>query len=100
MIDNISVSRFVGVDNQTSENQDLKIFPNPSNGSFTVLIPSNENFDQLKLIDFLAQTVFVKNITGQTKMVKVDPDQKLNSGIYFLKLTGSSKTTSKRVVVH
>jgi len=100
MIDNISVSRFVGVDNQTSENQDLKIFPNPSNGSFTVLIPSNENFDQLKLIDFLGQTVFVKNITGQTKMVKVNPDQKLNSGIYFLKLTGSSKTTSKRVVVH
>lgn len=70
----------------------LSVYPNPSNGNVTVL--SEQNIDELKVVDMLGQTVYWG--TPQAKKVAL---QLNHEGSYFITVTSGEKISMKRIIV-
>jgi PKD repeat protein len=82
-------------------NMNLRIFPNPSNGQFALLIENaNANQLTLELSDLrgsLIQTVELNNLSGT---IQHDFNkQELTSGVYFLKIKEDNKSVVTKVII-
>ena len=69
---------YVGL-GEKQENQNLKVFPNPSNGVFTV-----EGTGNLRITNLLGQEILTKEINGPTTI-------ELPTGVYFVQLNGMTR---------
>ncbi len=92
-------SSFIGaVEFNGSDPEALKIYPNPINENTTVKFfnPANDVF-RMKLTDSKGRVIRqYENLTGnEIKIEKKD----LKSGVYFIELTGESKTYRGKVIV-
>jgi hypothetical protein len=73
---------------------EINIFPNPSNGSFTICFGS-ENIKEIVLTDILGN-ILLKQIPINETKIKVD---NLNEGIYILSvLKTDNKVTSRKII--
>ncbi len=99
MIDNVSISQFLGTGETALKNDELQVFPNPSDGSFTVIIPRYRTMSHLQLTNRLGQTVYSLKLTGKSKHIDVHLVNKLASGLYFLKISGTGKPLTGKIVV-
>ena len=99
-IDNIAVSQYVGIEEGIANSNEVGIFPNPNNGNFTVTLPEESDFDQMELVNYLGQTVLSKSIEGTNSTIKIQRKPEWNAGTYFLKLSGNTATTVKKVVLY
>ena len=72
---------------------ELKVYPNPSNGSFT--ISSNSNIDELKITDILGQTIYEAKSNTTNTTLQID-----KPGIYFITVTTGKETTTKKVIIN
>lgn len=97
-IDNISVTHTVGVENETSTSDDFRVFPVPTTGDFTVVLPYNNSYNQISLINQLGQQVYSTSIEDKANRVTIK-NQNLKSGIYFIRLTGKYYTKTKKIIV-
>lgn len=74
----------------TSNN--MRVYPNPSTGSFQVIYSGN--IDELKISDMLGQTVY------ETKLNTVNTTLQLkDAGVYFVTITVGTETITKKVIV-
>jgi subtilisin family serine protease len=86
----------VGIDEITSENQNVSVYPNPASDVLNVMIRNpRANSAALVVKNVLGQTVITKNISAQSQDLLLDVSA-LKSGIYFLQAgEGSSMKTVK-----
>lgn len=84
----------------TSENSpaeilnDITVFPNPSNGSFTIDI-NNAGIKEIRLTDLLGNNVFQQRINNQAK-VNIE---NLPAGTYILMVIDKdNKTTNRKII--
>lgn len=79
-----------------SELQDGKItlFPNPSNGFFTLNTEISEG--TMEIIDLSGKTVFKQNITGANSVI--DATQ-LSKGMYFIKLQNNKQSLVEKLII-
>ncbi|MGB1040671.1 MAG: T9SS type A sorting domain-containing protein [Flavobacteriales bacterium] len=75
----------------------INIFPNPSNGNFTLFIEdyNHSNFN-LNVIDVTGKLVYNQQINSPQTFINLE---KLNRGIYFIQLNDGVNRTSKRIVI-
>jgi aminopeptidase N len=77
----------------------VQVFPNPTSGAFTVVLPSGigEN-SELLLFDFQGRRLFQQYIPSWhgEKEIRIN---KLEKGIYFLQLRSGKASYQKRIVV-
>ena len=99
-IDNIAVSQYVGIEDGVTDPNEVGVFPNPNNGNFTVTLPAGSDFNQLELVNYLGQIVLNKNIDGNSNSIKIQRKAEWHAGTYFLKLSGNTATTVKKVVLY
>lgn len=97
-IDNINISRnAVGIKNVFSE-EELNVFPNPSQGAFNITLDmKNKNNLSLKLYDALGREIrdFSEGVkTNNTIIVSGLP-----VGAYYIKADNGTFTAQKRVIV-
>jgi uncharacterized repeat protein (TIGR03803 family) len=78
--------------NQLSSNNQLTIYPNPSNGAFT--IKSTKIIDALKVTNLLGQVIY----TAQPKQTQCTFNIGA-TGMYFVTVTADNETETKKVVV-
>jgi uncharacterized repeat protein (TIGR03803 family) len=82
----------LGVNNLTAAPGDVKVYPNPSNGIFTVETgnshPSGTN--NIKIYNVLGEQVFQEYSNEKTTNISVAD---LSSGVYFLKVLTPEGTT-------
>ncbi len=76
--------------------QSLRIFPNPSNGTFSLEIPAGKY--QLSIFDAAGQAVFRKSIHSNGNVVPVEIPQ-AKSGVYLLQIHGDGKAINKRLLI-
>ena len=76
----------------TNGYEQTNIYPNPSNGSFS--ITSNHIIDDIKIANILGQTVYEAKPNYENTILKID-----NSGIYFISITSGKETITKKVIV-
>lgn len=76
--------------------EDINITPNPNSGSFSVSIPENNTFTDLKVIDITGRIVYNQSISKSTLNISLNH---LKAGIYFVEVSNEDSNLSKKVVV-
>ncbi|MEE2931384.1 MAG: S8 family serine peptidase [Bacteroidota bacterium] len=79
-------------------NQEVMIFPNPTNSKFTLILTNNHDNTIIRLLDKLGREIFVDNINKLMETYQREFDlSEYSSGIYFLEIISNSGTVSKKV---
>jgi polyhydroxybutyrate depolymerase len=73
---------FVGIDENPVDEISFSIFPNPSNGVFTLELKNNTHAD-IKIVDVLGETIFEEKITDSKTVINLNNKP---SGIYFYQI--------------
>jgi hypothetical protein len=83
------------------ENMDsqLRIMPNPNNGTFRVLLNDTEDFSVISVYSPVSGKVFEKNVGVKDKEIELDL-QYLPAGLYILCLRDSSGFIARKVIIH
>ncbi|HKR04705.1 MAG TPA: kelch repeat-containing protein [Bacteroidia bacterium] len=87
--------------NNPPKADELLIFPNPANSSFTILFSSAERQTiQLRIYNSLGEQIyFSKEVIAKGKFEKEINAENLSSGIYFLQLQMKNGMMSRKVLV-
>jgi len=72
---------------------EVKVYPNPSNGSFTVIVPAKA---QLAVVDITGKQVFVKKLVSGNNYIDLTRQAK---GIYQLRIVSGNSVYIKKAVV-
>ena len=94
MSNNQSCSAIVGINELVGENN-LMVYPNPSNGDFIIEIPSGD-FSSLKIVDLMGREIYRQEIIHSNQKIKLSG---LNSGYYRIVLTGANKIYTSGIVI-
>ncbi len=82
------------------EIEDLLIYPNPSEGNFTI---SSAVFDErpviVKLIDATGKTVFNKTLLANGQKLSISIENSLQAGNYMLLITNEHRTFVRKIVM-
>ena len=79
--------------NENLKNIFFQIFPNPSNNIIYIQKNTNQPINYIEIIDSLGKKVFEKQ--GEIEYVDV---QKLDSGIYFIRITSENKNYTTKFI--
>ena len=86
--------------NDLVNNCNISIYPNPSNGKFSVIIKSNKTQNVvLELYDINAHVIYKKYIYGLTTFNKSLDISELSKGIYYLRVKTNDNVKVKKVVI-
>jgi hypothetical protein len=83
---------------QTPEELTFMVYPNPSNGSFTVEIPGLTTDATITVVDVLGRFIDAKTANEKTGAVAFELEN-IVSGIYIVKVTIGDSTYRKNIVV-
>lgn len=86
----------VGIDE--NEEAQVNVYPNPSNGSFTVEVENVENYANLVVMDIAGREVFAQTVAGNG-LLKHELNLDLSSGSYLLRVISGQKKHMTRIVV-
>lgn len=92
---------FVGITEQTTNEMDFDVYPNPSNGLFTVTITNTNSEDiSISVIDILGKEIVqLSDKNRSTEYNKQVHLEHLAPGIYFVKLTIGNDVKTQKIIV-
>lgn len=101
-IDNIRISsdQNVGINNLQPSEEQLSIYPNPSNGAFTIDLSENIEDGEIKLFNATGKAVKTIQIKGQSEII-VNTDE-FSKGFYTLSFSGeqSQMVIKKKLILN
>ncbi|MBU2650076.1 MAG: PKD domain-containing protein, partial [Bacteroidetes bacterium] len=99
-IDNVEISNSVSVGENLITGDLFTVFPNPSDGSFTIRMNHPESSLQVELLNMESQRVFTKTISGLNGNYSETIDlSNLSSGIYILKASGNQTMQVEKIII-
>jgi hypothetical protein len=87
----------IGID-ELSDDTFISIFPNPSNGNFSIVFTDKYLSGTIKTYDAMASIVFQENFSDKNP-VNLDFSN-LNSGIYFITITTGNNRICRKVIIN
>ena len=85
----VTVSLCTGVAESLTDNNNIRIYPNPANGEFTVILPTKGTYH---IIDAIGQTVSTITVDEDDQNIKFN---NLSQGIYYV----VGKSTKAKIIV-
>lgn len=86
----------IATDQLSQENQ-IRIYPNPNNGRFNILLSqASEQYSEIKIYNVLGK--LVSEYSNQTNSLSIDLSDQSN-GVYFAHISNSTTSTVKKIVV-
>lgn len=83
----------------SAEKNAFSIYPNPSKGgTFNLIMPNAINGAKLSIYNTIGQEVYTTNLI-QSANNKITPNQKLETGIYFVKVTQDNEEIVKKLII-
>lgn len=83
----------------TTENKDneinIKAYPNPNNGNFTIEFGQNESVFLIEIYSTLGQKVYSKSVEKENKIQVSN----LTNGVYYITISNANFNNVKRVIV-
>jgi hypothetical protein len=73
------------------------VFPNPNNGSFTILFPEATENAQAELYNLMGERVDAFTLSGDK--FEYSPAEKLSSGMYMIRITNNGVVSTKKIIV-
>ncbi|OFY51606.1 MAG: hypothetical protein A2X22_14480 [Bacteroidetes bacterium GWF2_49_14] len=97
---NVHIDPCLGIDENSLYNN-IRVFPNPSQGSFTIsgLSALNSTPTRVQILNRLGQVVYTQDYTGGPAGDLKIETQMLESGMYFLRIRLTDHTISQRLVI-
>ncbi|MBC7628928.1 T9SS type A sorting domain-containing protein, partial [Ferruginibacter sp.] len=92
---NIIVSSCTGFDQLVSNDQSVSIYPNPSNGLFTIKSKDNNNA-LIEVINMLGQIVYQEKNLNENQTLDL---YHLQNGLYTVKVSENGKTISNNKII-
>ena len=89
----------MGIENQALTSEELKVYPNPNDGSFTVRILNSTKYNSVELVDMLGKVISAYKLNGSDTS-EIEINEELESGIYFVRLRGSDILQSQKIIVY
>ncbi|MBS1585005.1 MAG: T9SS type A sorting domain-containing protein [Bacteroidetes bacterium] len=86
-----------GVPQQKQENSEVTIFPNPAKQQFSISI-SNNQFGDLSIVDLFGRVVYSASLS-KAKSVDMPVSLEAPAGMYLLRLSGSTATVCKKLLI-
>ncbi len=103
-IDDINVSGIVGINENSLDNVNMSIYPNPTNQTSTVSYHLNKKSNvKISLVDVLGKKILdVSNNNqpeGDYSVLISKQEHNLNNGIYFIKFSVDDNTITKKLII-
>ncbi len=96
VIPSVRASSTISID-ENFKNQEIKVFPNPSIGSFWIELPKQEQSSyKLEIYDLKGKRIHNQTMNSVNSLVKLSPTIK---GLYILTLTSESNQFTKRIII-
>ncbi len=97
-VGNKEVKTFFDTKITITSNEEIKIYPNPNNGSFIVQSMSRRKISGLMLYDIQGRQIDIK-YTGTDNKFQVIVNNHIATGIYILKIKTENKTIGKKILL-
>ena len=81
--------------NEISSNIDVTISPNPASNSITITMPSNTSMFSTEIISINGVSIQSNDVKGSSTTLNIE---KLQPGIYLVKVKSGNKVYTKRIV--
>ncbi|MHC1775157.1 MAG: S8 family serine peptidase [Lentimicrobium sp.] len=99
-VDNISIINTTSVSEEKAKEAGLKVYPNPSEGEFTMQINNLKGEIDLKVVSLLGNVVYsTKNIPVNGSFSKSIDLSSLPSGIYLLSVNTEKQQMNQRIII-
>jgi len=96
-IDNIVISQHVGQAENKLSNK-IRIYPNPTVGSFTIVLPTESKYNNLLITNNLGQIIYKDDIQENNKII-INESSNWNSGVYFINLKGDFESDTQMLII-
>ncbi|HXD92565.1 MAG TPA: T9SS type A sorting domain-containing protein [Bacteroidia bacterium] len=87
-----SIGQTTSMEQLKEYKEQITIYPNPSNGSISIL--NSSSIDYVKVTDIIGQTIYEAKPNSENTILNID-----NSGVYFVTITSGKETSTKKVIV-
>jgi hypothetical protein len=100
-VDNFSIrdTTFVGLDENSLDITNFRIYPNPNTGIFTILNEGGANKTSVKVLDVQGRMVYDETYFFSENGRKVVDIHNLNAGVYILLLQSEGKLEQHRIIL-
>jgi hypothetical protein len=95
----VNLSTTIGTAEKPGPEESLKIFPNPNNGMFKVVIPEGKNYNSLQIVNSMGMLIYHRDLSGISGLIEVMPENRWSPGIYFLRMNGKESSLNGVLVV-
>ncbi|NVO01902.1 MAG: T9SS type A sorting domain-containing protein [Bacteroidetes bacterium] len=90
----------VGIETTTLNPSNIKVYPNPSKGKFTVKVETSNSLSvDLSISNLVGQTVYTEDLTINGLFTKEINLSSLPKGIYFLKLEDGKSSNIQKFII-
>jgi len=80
-----------------SNNNSVQLFPNPTSGTTSLSLNTNDDYTKVLVVDFLGRTVQTYEL-NKTDTVKILNTDELSNGVYFIKLLGTNQQLTLKLI--
>ena len=96
-IDNVEIGQFVDLDEQTNADEDVLIYPNPTQNRFNVRLKAPEKFGKIELYNHLGQLVYAAKLDKSSQSLQINRANNWKSGMYYLTVSGGEHRVVRKV---
>jgi PKD repeat protein len=97
-IDNVSIGTLTDVANYSMKGGGIKVYPNPSNGVFNIILQNQAGAGSLSIYNLQGAEVYKTTTSEQSSVHQINLSE-LNKGVYFIHYVDEMNTHVKKVVV-
>jgi hypothetical protein len=94
IVQNVSKEKSL-TENKDIFGSEIKIYPNPNNGKFSIMIPQNQSTATMSVSDMLGNVILSKQFTGQFAEADISA---FAGGVYLLKINAEGRVYTQKIV--
>lgn len=97
MIDNVTISQYLGAEEVSLSKEDIRIYPNPATNRLTVVLPTN-SYNEVAIFNQLGQVVKRVKVENSNVM-QINLGEDVKAGLYFVKAIGNGTENIQKLIV-
>ena len=97
-IDNVAISNSVAIASQEAEEGEILIYPNPSDGSFNIMLPAMKEDVLMRISDVRGHLIHSEQL-GNSRSVHQFDASGLPQGIYIMSFISDNLNVNRKIIV-